>query len=149
MQVPQRSQYALRAVFELAKRFGQGPVKIADIAEAQAIPPRFLEVILSNLKQAGFLDSRRGSEGGYLLTRRPEEVSVGDVIGYLQGDASPVDCIAGGSKKRCPLYGDCVFLPMWQKVGKAISDVYDGTNFQDLVEEEKKKSGEYVPGYSI
>ncbi len=149
MLVPQKSQYALRAVFELAKRFGQGPAKIADIAEAQAIPPRFLEVILSNLKQAGFLDSRRGSEGGYLLTRRPEEVSVGDVITYMQGDASPVDCVAGSSKSRCPLYGDCVFLPMWQKVGKAISDVYDGTSFQDLVEEEKKKSGEYVPGYSI
>ncbi len=149
MLVPQRSQYALRAVFELAKRFGQGPAKIADIAEAQAIPPRFLEVILNNLKQAGFLDSRRGSEGGYLLTRRPEEVSVGDVITYMQGDASPVDCVAGSSKNRCPLYGDCVFLPMWQKVGKAISDVYDSTNFQNLVEEEKKKSGEYVPCYSI
>ncbi len=149
MLVPQRCQYALRAVFELAKRFGQGPAKIADIAEAQAIPPRFLEVILSNLKQAGFLDSRRGSEGGYLLTRRPEEVSVGDVMTYMQGDASPVDCITGGSKGRCRLYGDCVFLPMWDKVGKAISDVYDSTTFQDLVEEEKKKSGEYVPGYSI
>ncbi len=147
--VPQKSQYALRAVFELAKRFGQGPAKIADIAEAQAIPPRFLEVILSNLKQAGFLDSRRGSEGGYLLTRRPEEVSVGDVMTYMQGDASPVDCVAGGSKSRCSLYGDCVFLPMWQKVGKAISDVYDTTSFQDLLEEEKKKSGEYVPSYSI
>jgi DNA-binding IscR family transcriptional regulator len=60
-----------------------------------------------------------------------------------------VDCVAGSSKSRCPLYGDCVFLPMWEKVGKAISDVYDSTNFQDLLEEEKKKSVEYVPGYSI
>ncbi len=149
MLVPQRSQYALRAVFELAKRFGQGPLKIADIAEAQAIPPRFLEVILSQLKQAGFLESRRGSAGGYFLTRRPDEVTVGDVMRYMQGETSPVDCVAGGSDKRCRLYGNCVFLPMWQKVADAITDVYNGTSFQGLVEEEKKRSGEYVPHYSI
>ena len=147
--VPQKTQYALRAVFELARRYGQGPVKISDTAEAQAIPPRFLEVILNQLKQAGFLDSRRGSEGGYFLTRRPEQVRVGEVIRFMQGDVGPVECVAGSSKDRCPLYGDCVFLPMWQRVEKAISNVYDGTSFQDLVEEDKKKSGEYVPGYSI
>ncbi len=149
MLVPQKSQYALRAVFELAKRFGQGPMKISDIAEAQAIPPRFLEVILSHLKRAGFLESRRGSEGGYSLTRPPEKLSVGDVLRFMQGDVSLVECVAGNSKGRCPLYGDCVFLPMWSEVAKAISDVYEGTSFQDLVEKDKKKSGEYVPSYSI
>ncbi|MHC5056507.1 MAG: RrF2 family transcriptional regulator [Planctomycetota bacterium] len=150
MLVPQKAQYALRGVFELAKRFGQGPVKVADIAEVQAIPPRFLEVILNQLKRAGFLDSRRGSEGGYFLTRRPELISVGEVIRFMQGDTSPVECVARSSKDRCPLYGDCVFLPMWRRVEKAVSDVYDGTTFRDLMEEEqKKRTADYVPSYTI
>ena len=113
MLVPQKSQYALRGVFELAKRFGQGPVKVAEIADSQAIPHRFLEVILNQLKQAGFLDSRRGSEGGYLLTRHPGRITVGEVIRFMQGEVGPVECVAGSSKDRCRLYGDCVFLPMW------------------------------------
>ncbi len=69
MLVSQKSQYALRAVFELARRNGGLPVKIADIAEAQAIPQRFLEVIMNQLKQGGFVESRRGKRGGYLLAR--------------------------------------------------------------------------------
>ena len=148
MQVPQKAQYALRGIFELAKRYGQGPVKVAEIAKAQAIPPRFLEVILGQLKHGGFVESRRGSEGGYLLVRRPDSLNVGDVMRFLEGDMSPVDCLASGSDKRCRLYGGCVFLPMWKKVEKAISDVFDGTSFQDLLMEEKK-SGQFVPGYSI
>ncbi len=149
MFVPQKSRYALRAIFELAKRFGQGPVKIIEIAKGQAIPPKFLEVILSNLKQAGFLESRRGSEGGYLLIRHPSQLTVGDVMRFMHGEVSPVECVASGSKSSCPLFGNCVFLPMWEKVGKAISSVYDSTSFQDLVDEEKRKSGKYVPHYSI
>jgi Rrf2 family protein len=147
--VPQKTQYALRAVFELARRHGQGPVKVSDAAEAQAIPPRFLEVILNQLKQTGFLDSRRGREGGYFLTRHPEQISVGEVMRSMQGSMSPVECVARSPRDRCPLYGDCVFLPMWQRAERALSDVYDGTSFQDLVAEEKRRAGEYVPCYSI
>ena len=148
MFVPQKAQYALRAIFELAKRSGRSPVKIADVAEAQAIPPRFLEVILNQLKQAGFVESRRGSEGGYMLSRQPADLSVGDVMRFMQGDMSPVDCIAGRSRSRCPLYGSCVFLPMWQRAGKAISDVLDGTSFKDLLEKEKEP-GQHAPSYAI
>jgi Rrf2 family protein len=106
-------------------------------------------VILNQLKRAGFLDSKRGSEGGYFLTRRPERISAGEVIRFMQGDMSPVECGARGSRDRCRLYGDCVFLPMWQRAEKAVSAVYDGTTFGDLMEEEKKRAGEYVPDFSI
>ena len=164
MQITQKCQYALRAVFELAKRNGQGPVKIADIADVQAIPPRFLEVILSQLKQAGFVDSRRGSRGGYFLARSPARITVGEVIRFIQGPIEPVDCFTqspegsskasvrlgrskSGSSDRCPLYGECVFLPMWQKVKRAISDVYDNITFQDLLEQERQRRSE--PSYSI
>jgi len=149
MFVSRKCQYALRAIFELSRRSGQGPVKIAEIAKAQAIPPRFLEVILSQLKQAGFVASQRGNEGGYVMVQSPEELTVGEVVRFIEGPIGPVRCVADDSTDDCPLYGDCVFLPMWEKVGKAISDVYDKITFQDLVEQERQKAGEYVPSYSI
>jgi len=77
MLVSQKAQYALRAVFELARRHGKGWVKISDIADTQAIPIRFLEVILGQMKQAGFVVSRRGTEGGYMLAVAPGELTVG------------------------------------------------------------------------
>ena len=150
MLVSQKSQYALRAVFELTKRLGQGPVKIAQIAQIQAIPTRFLEVILSQLKQGGFVESRRGNEGGYMLARKPGNLSVGEVIEFVQGPVGPIDCISGSSKAgECPLYGGCVFMSMWQEVKDAISIVYDKTKFSDLVEKERMMADEYVPCYSI
>ena len=149
MFLSQKCQYALRAIFELAKRSGQGPVKIAEIAEAQAIPVRFLEVILSQLKQAGFTTSQRGSTGGYLLIRSPGELTVGEVIRFMQGPFGPVECVAGVSRGKCPLYGNCAFLPMWEKAQKAVSDVYNNTTFQGLVDQEKERSGKRAICYSI
>lgn len=149
MLISQKCQYALRAIFELARCNGQGPVKIAKIAEAQAIPLRFLEAILNQLKQAGFVTSQRGNRGGYTLARSPRELTVGEVIRFIQGPVGPVDCVIDGSKDKCPLYGDCAFLHMWERVRKAMLEVYNNTTFQDLVDYERQKSGEYVPRYSI
>ena len=149
MLLSQKCQYALRGIFELARRNGEGPVKIVEIARVQAIPSRFLEVILSQLKRAGFVESKRGNEGGYFMVRSPQDLTVGEVIRFVQGPIGPVDCMAGNSKDKCRLYGACVFLPMWEKVERAISDVYDNTTFQNLVEQARQKDQQYVPTYSI
>lgn len=149
MHISQKCQYALRAIFELAKCKGQGPVKIAGIAEVQAIPLRFLEVILSQLKQGEFVSSQRGNKGGYILDRSADELTIGEVMRFIQGSVAPVECITTGSKDKCPLYGDCAFLPMWKEVEEAISGVYDNTTFQDLVDQEKQRNEKMVPRYSI
>ena len=149
MFVPQKCQYGLRALFELARHEGAGLVKTAAIAKAQAIPVRFLEVILSQLRRGGFVDSRRGSRGGYYLVRSPKDLTVGDVIRFMEGPIGPVVCVAGGANSECALYGDCVFLPMWRKVGEAMSEVYDGTTFQDLVDQDRERVKRYVPSYEI
>ncbi len=149
MLVPRKVQYALRAVFELAKHSGRGPVKIADIAKAQAIPARFLEAILNQLKQAGFVDSRRGKGGGYFLTRSPGRLTVGEVMHFMQGPVRAVDCFVEKSKSSCPLLGSCVFLSMWEKVHDAIETVYNNTTFRNLLDQEVEKQQEGVPGYSI
>ena len=138
MHVSQKCQYALRAIFELAKHEGNGPVKICDIAQAQATPQRFLEVILGQLKQVGFVESRRGAEGGYLLVGRPEDLFVGQVIRFVEGPVTPVDCSSAGGKAKCKLNGSCAFLPVWKKVQKAVSGVYDTTTFADLIEQEER-----------
>ncbi len=148
MLVSQKCQYALRAIFELARQAGQGPVKIAEIAESQAIPARFLEVILNQLKQGGFVESKRGNDGGYLLARPASQLTVGDIIRFIQGPLGPVECVTETIRSSCPLRGGCVFLPVWEKVREAMASVYDGITFQDLVDKANQKE-ERAPSYAI
>lgn len=138
MSVSQKCQYALRALFELAKRWNRGPVKISEIAASQGIPVRFLEVILNQLKQGGFTDSVRGKEGGYVLSRNPRELTIGEIIRFVEGPLGPVECVNGPIREKCPLEGKCVFLPLWERVRDALAEIYDGTTFADLLEQEKK-----------
>jgi Rrf2 family transcriptional regulator, cysteine metabolism repressor len=148
MLIARKTQYALRAIFQLSKQHNQGPAKIADIAKVQAIPPRFLEVILNQLKQGKFVDSKRGNEGGYFLVRSPDTLTVGEIIRYVHGPLNPVDCIVVGSKD-CELHGRCAFQPMWEKVSQAISDVFDHTTFKNLIETEIARSRDSVAMFSI
>jgi Rrf2 family protein len=140
MLVTQKSRYGMRAVFELAKRFGEGQLKIGDIARAQAIPQRFLEGILRELKQASIVDSRRGSQGGYFLVHEPAELSVDDIIAVLQGPINPMECAPGehSAESGCELYGHCVFLGLWQETRDAVRTVHKRTTFQSLVDKEHR-----------
>src|SRR3990172_13420497 len=108
----QKSEYAVRAVFELAKREGSGPVKAAKIASAQLIPLRFLENILGQLRQAGIVESVRGKDGGYLLARPIRDLAVGEVVRLIQGPMFPVDCAEDVGERRCALRPGCVLLPV-------------------------------------
>jgi Rrf2 family protein len=133
MFISQKCQYALRAVFELAKRRGHGPTKIAEIAGAQEIPLRFLEVILNQLRQSEFIGSARGRDGGYFLTRPPGQLTVGHVLRVID-PAFP----AVGDRRiddDTPT-GEAVLRDLWKDVGDAISDVLDNTTFETLVRRE-------------
>ncbi len=136
MNITCEKRYALRAVFELAKRDGNGPVKGAEIAEAQAIPVRFLEVILSKLKRIGLVNSKRGYQGGYTLGRSPNEITVDSVFEPL----NTTPCKGGtghcAEQKECPFSSGCVFLPLWDKVRTSVEDVYRRTTIQDLLDNE-------------
>jgi Rrf2 family cysteine metabolism transcriptional repressor len=149
MLVSQKGQYALRAVYHLAKCYGQGPVKIADIARTQDIPCRFLEVILSQLKQGGFVASQRGNAGGYYLVREPHDLSVGEIVCFIEGPSAPVDCLAPNCQTSCALKGDCVFLSLWEQLEDAIAHVYDTNTFQDLLNREADIIARKAPSYVI
>ena len=149
MSVSQKCQYALRAIFELAKHRGNSPVTVAQIAEAQAIPARFLELILGELRRGGFVESRRGVHGGYLLPVVPEDLNVGQTIRFIDGPVAPVRCVAGDKDSGCPLYGSCAFVSMWRRARDAVAEVYDQTSFQDLIEKEAATAQNYVASYCI
>ena len=134
MAASRKCQYALRAMFELARRDGGGPTTIAQIAEVQAIPPKFLELILGELRKGGFVRSRRGSRGGYLFSERPADVAVGAVIRFVDGPVAPIKCIAGDHEQDCPLSDSCAFTDMWSRARDAVAKVYDETSFQDLLD---------------
>ena len=149
MMVSQKCQYALRATFELSKRSGDGPVKIAELASSQAIPNKFLELILCELKQGGFVESRRGRHGGYLLARRRNELTVGEIIRFIDGPVGPVRCVAGTQSDDCSLYGHCALIGMWSRAREAVTQVYDQTSFDDLVREERNSAEPQASTYCI
>lgn len=149
MQISQKAQYALRATFELAKNAGNGPVKTAAIAQAQAIPLRFLEIILHELRRAGFVQSRRGSSGGYLLARDPQALAVGEILSFIEGPTDLVDCGFDKGDGGCPFVTDCVFMPLWEQVRQAVDGVYDSTTFKDLLDWEEKQGPKPEIHYAI
>lgn len=138
MLITKKNQYALRAIFELAKHNGKGPQKISEIAQAQAIPVKFLEVILNQLKASGMVDSKRGFYGGYFLVRQPDAITVGDIMRFMERNLEQTKCVALVPEMNCPFKGDCAFYPMWNKVKDAMYKVYDETTIQDLIETEKR-----------
>jgi len=139
MNVSVKGEYALQAIFDLSNQSAKEPVKIADIAKRQKIPQKFLELILAGLKQGGFVESRRGAEGGYLLARSPESITVGEVIRYVEGS-------------RNSRHGKGSGLPLdtlWQRVEASVSDVVDRTTFADLVRAWRESQARYVPNWEI
>jgi len=141
MNISVKGEYALHAIFDLAlQKFGE-PVKIADIANRQKIPQKFLELILAGLKQGGFVESRRGAEGGYLLARPPEAITVGQVIRFVEGAKS-------GKQLRKSKIAD-PFGETWFRVDQAVSDVIDQTTFAELVRNWREKQSKYVPNWEI
>lgn len=134
-----KSDYALHAVFDLASRRSRDPVKIADIARRQKIPQKFLELILANLKQGGFVESRRGAEGGYLLARPPGQITVGEVLQYVEGGQN------GPGRKR----DDSPFSGVWKRVDEAAAHIYGATTFEALTREWEDRQSRFVANWEI
>ena len=141
MNVSVKGEYALQAIFDLALHAGNDPVRIADIAKRQNIPQKFLELILAGLKQGGFVESRRGAEGGYLLARPSDAITVGEVLRFVDG---PQD-----NKKNPRRKQDTPFIDMWQQVDRAVSGILDHTSFADLIRNWAEKQNKFVLNWEI
>jgi Rrf2 family cysteine metabolism transcriptional repressor len=141
MQTSVKGEYALQAIFDLASRRAGEPIRIADIAQRQKIPQKFLELILASLKQAGFVESRRGAEGGYLLSRPADSLTVGEVLRFVEGPQ------ARGRQRRKDAASP--FSEMWEQVDAAVGTVIDKTTFADLLRNWQEKQNKYVLNWEI
>ncbi len=141
MNISVKGEYALHAIFDLALQKSGAPIKIADIARRQRIPQKFLELILAGLKQGGFVESRRGAEGGYLLARAPASITVGQVVRYIE--------VAKNTKPTRRQTAADPFAETWRKVDQAVSDVIDQTTFAELVRNWRDQQSKYVPNWEI
>ena len=141
MTISVKAEYALQAIYELAHQSSGEPVKIADIARTQKIPQKFLELILVGLKQAGFVESRRGAEGGYLLARPAESLTVGEVLRFMDGPQQ-----AKGRPRRKP---ETPFSDMWKRVDESVAAIVDHTSFADLVRDFAEKQNKHVLNWEI
>ncbi|NLF30547.1 MAG: Rrf2 family transcriptional regulator [Planctomycetes bacterium] len=128
-----KCQYALRCLLELSRHHGKAPVSVAHIADVQAIPRRFLELIVRELRLAGVVTAHRGARGGYTLAHSPGDISVGSIIRLIDGEQNPVDCRPCGGAESCALADNCSFAGLWQRIGQAVAGICDETTFADLV----------------
>lgn len=141
MNISVKGEYALLAIFDLTNQPKGEAVKIGDIAKRQNIPQKFLELILASLKQGGFVESRRGAEGGYLLARPPEHITVGELLRFVEGRQD--------EKSRQRRHSVSPFSDLWERVDRAISGVIDSTNFAGLSRDWIEKHAHFVPNWEI
>ena len=136
MKLSAREQYGLRAMIELAHRYGEGPVSLSDVAQAQGVSFPYLEQIMPLLKDAGLIESARGAYGGYALGRQPHNITVGDVIRALEeGQIIPLKCIPGTeSSESCVRQDICIARDVWKRMHDGIVEVLDSTTLADLIE---------------
>ena len=149
MFISTKSQYALRAVFEIAKSDQQAIMTIGEIAKAQQVPQRYLEGILNQLRKGGLLEAQRGRSGGYKLAKDARNITVGDVVRLIDGQIRAVACVKEDQPTDCPMRTNCVFMPTWQKVQDAIDEALDSTDFAHLVECDNKSRQKECTNYTI
>jgi Rrf2 family protein len=134
--ISKRTQYGLKAVLALGRRYGEGPVLIAILSDEERIPLKFLEVILLDLKGQGLLESKKGKRGGYELSRPPSTVTVGSLIRMLEGPLAPLPCASETAFRPCDECGDvesCGTRIIMRQVRDAMADVLDRTTLADLI----------------
>ena len=136
MIISTKGRYGLRAMFELAKAFGEGPLSLREIACKQGLPEPYLEQIFPALKKAGLVAARRGAGGGYGLALPPGEISVGSVLVALEGELTPAECAGGDA--ACENAGCCTTHIIWQRIYDGINGVINGITLQDMVDDDRR-----------
>ncbi|WHZ00486.1 Rrf2 family transcriptional regulator [Neobacillus sp. YX16] len=132
MKVSSRGEYALRALILLGNYKGK-VLSIQEISEKTLVSINYLEQILLQLKKLGYVVSKRGAKGGYLLYGEPTDINIGEVIRDLEGPLSPMSCASITKYEPCPLEGGCQLKPLWSLVRDTIAFVLERTTLEDLL----------------
>lgn len=133
MRLSTKSRYGLRAMFDIAYNCGTAPTQIQDISRRQHISQRYLEQIFQSLKKGGLLKSKRGPQGGYMLAKEPQEITLQEIIQATEGDLLLVECSSKGRKKTgCEFDGVCVTQSVWQEAAAKLNDYFATITLKDL-----------------
>ena len=136
MKLSTRTRYGIRAVLELAENYGEGPLQLKAIAEAQGLSVKYLEQLMAILKSAGIVRSVMGSKGGYLLAKPADQIKVSDCFNCLEGPVITTECVDNSS--FCPRTTDCVSRQLWIEVQNAIMSVLQSKTLQNLIDRAKE-----------
>ena len=131
MKLTTRSRYGTRMILDMALHAQNGPVRIKDVAARQGVSVKYLEKLVRELKQAGFVRSRRGPRGGHELDKPLAAISVGDIVRALEGDLSLVEC--GDEAGPCPRQAECLTRGVWMEAARAMHEKLDSITLADLV----------------
>ncbi|MEJ7837846.1 MAG: Rrf2 family transcriptional regulator [Thermomicrobiales bacterium] len=143
MKVSTRGEYGVRAMVALARHYGGGPMSITEIAKVSSVPAAYLEQLIAPLRRAELVSSKRGAHGGYVLSRSPELIRVGDVYRVMEGPVAPMDCVSEDVDAQiCPLIEGCETRPVWLKVRDSIVEALDSTTLADLIQSESPSPGQ-------
>lgn len=147
MKLSTKGRYGLRAVIDLAVHGKEEAVALSSVSERQEISISYLEQLIAKLKKAGIVNSVRGAQGGYFLAKKPEEISVGDILRALEGDLNPVDCPEiVKSSASCSGADMCVTKYVWMRISDSINNTVDTMMLSELLEESHKIKLEHGDG---
>lgn len=143
MKLSTKGRYGLRAMVDLAIHGQDQKVTIKSISERQGISENYLERIIALLKKGGYVTSSRGAQGGYNLSKAPEEISVGEILRALEGNLNPVDCTLTNDEKECSQQNLCVTKFVWKRISDSINNAVDGISLQDMMDEQLAIQNQY------
>jgi Rrf2 family protein len=147
MKISTRTRYGARALAELASVYPQSMLSIKELGERQKISPKYLEHIMRLLKAARLVNSVRGNQGGFVLTKPPTDITLYMVFTALEGSLAPVHCV--DEPKSCPIQNVCPTRETWVEMKQHIEEFLMRTTIYDLAERKKEKLNSLNPTYSI
>lgn len=127
-----RGRYAIRVMMDLAEHDEGKYIPLKDIAARQEISKKYLEIIVKDMVAGGLLTGASGKGGGYMLNRKPEEYSIGEILELMEGTLSSVACLAGETND-CPRKASCETLPLWEEYDKMVRDFFYNKKLSDLI----------------
>jgi len=140
MRVSTKGRYGIRACLELAGRYGRGAVRISEIARAQDVPEKYLAQIIPTLRKSGMVKSVRGARGGYMLSRPPGEIRMGEIVESLEGSVAPVECVM--DPPACGRVSHCPARVFWLRVRDSLWESMNSLSLEDLLKMESEKGPE-------
>ncbi len=140
MKLSTKGRYGIHAMYDLAQFGSETPQPIKSIAERQNIPEAYLEQLIGQLRRSGLVRSVRGAQGGYLLSRSPSEITVGEVLRTLEGELAVVDCLM--EEDACHKACSCPTRVVWKKLRDGLNEIVDGITLQDMLDDYERMSAE-------